>query len=289
MFFRFIDFNRILMKTFLYFFLLLICESSSRSVSKTTQNNVNEIDFRGNKIGNEFQLINFAVMQQEKAQTYEITTVTPTSISNNGMVEVVFKSYTPSETDWIGAYDADSDLSETVPIKFAQCNTDNSYIMTGVGTLYFNFTNTRSDIKFHYFTGSLTSPVLVATSTDTLTFINKNEPLRPRIVPIGTVDRNTFKLLWSSATSINPVLMWGVEPGGPYGNTVYADTSRIDRSQMCGHPANSSGWADLGLIHTAHMKGMIALAGWKLFYVFGDADTGDFSVEHTFHVPPIKG
>jgi hypothetical protein len=58
---------------------------------------------------------------------------------------------------------------------------------------------------------------------------------------------------------------------------------------MCGSPANSTGWRDLGLIHTAPLEGMVALANQKVFYSFGDAATADYSKEYVLNVPPIAG
>jgi len=58
---------------------------------------------------------------------------------------------------------------------------------------------------------------------------------------------------------------------------------------MCGSPANTTGWRDLGLIHTAPLEGMTALANKKVYYSFGDEVTNDFSKEYVFNVPPIPG
>lgn len=71
---------------------------------------------------------------------------------------------------------------------------------------------------------------------------------------VGTNDPDTFKLLWSSAVSTTPTLFWGTSSGS-YQNTVTATTSRVTKSQMCGAPANSTGWRDLGLIHQALLTG----------------------------------
>jgi hypothetical protein len=76
---------------------------------------------------------------------------------------------------------------------------------------------------------------------------------------------------------------------GKYDNIIKAETSRITKEELCGTPANGVGWRDLGLIHTANFTGMLALSTQKLFYIFGDEHTNDFSKEYTFFVPPAPG
>ena len=58
---------------------------------------------------------------------------------------------------------------------------------------------------------------------------------------------------------------------------------------MCGKPANSTGWRELGLIHTAILKDLTKYAGTAVYYKFGDADTNDYSEEMIFYVPTAKG
>ena len=157
-----------------------------------------DVDFRGEHISNEFQLINHGATYERKTKAYSITGVVPLLINNNDLVQISFTSTKPESTDWIGAYSpADVDVSKTVPVKYALCGGDTNYLDTGAGILNFNFTNLRADVAFHYFTGSLVSPVLVATFAKTVSFENMNEPLRPRVVPMGSNDPDTFKVLWS--------------------------------------------------------------------------------------------
>jgi hypothetical protein len=84
------------------------------------------------------------------------------------------------------------------------------------------------------------------------------------------------------------VLKWGVKPG-VYTISVKAHTASINKSQMCGKPANSTGWRDLGLIHTALLEGMLALTGKPIYYIFGDSLTETYSEEIEFFVPASRG
>ena len=101
-----------------------------------------------------------------------------------------------------------------------------------------------------------------------------------------------YELLWHSYNSAKPILKWG-RSSLSYTNTNYASTSTININQMCGPPANSKGWKDYGLIHTAlfDFTGLRSShqGKTKIYYVFGDETTSDFSKEHVFHIPPLAG
>ena len=91
-----------------------------------------------------------------------------------------------------------------------------------------------------------------------------------------------------SDSSETPLLKWGTE-SGVLTTTVAATTTRIQRHQMCGRPANSTGWRDGGLLHTALLSGMVALGGKSFVYIFGDGSTNEFSKEMIFFVPAPRG
>ena len=101
-------------------------------------------------------------------------------------------------------------------------------------------------------------------------------------------DYDEFKLVWSSASSVKPTLRWGTA-SGVLDRVVDAVTTTISRSDLCGSPANSTGFRDLGLIHTASLKGMKALSASKIYYRFGDEATNDYSEEVVFFTPPLPG
>ena len=84
------------------------------------------------------------------------------------------------------------------------------------------------------------------------------------------------------------MLKWGLVSGELL-HSVPASTGHIEKSQMCGGVANSTGWRDLGLTHTALLSGMIALGGKSVYYMYGDRHTNDFSPEMVFFVPAPRG
>lgn len=247
----------------------------------------------GHQSANEFQHVlpenirHIKDIQGYQLGDSDIASISPMVIKNNDVVKVSYKSTNPQTNDWIAAYSpADADVTTTVPVKYGWCNDDDDFMTNGYGTMHFNMTNLRSDIQFYYFTNGTYVPVLVSTFPETVKFENINEPLRPRVV--AGRDPDEFKLLWSSATSQSPTLQWGTTPG-QYDTTVTALTSTVTKDSLCGGVANTTGWRETGLIHTASLKGMKALANKKLYYIFGDKDTRLFSEEYTFFVPPVAG
>ena len=120
-----------------------------------------------------------------------------------------------------------------------------------------------------------------------MSFFNENEPLKPRVVASQLAgDVNSLLLLWSTKNSQNPTLKWGTQKG-VYTNIVAANTSTIDQSEMCGAPANSTGWRDLGAIHAATFTDIRLLDDDYdyAYYIFGDSNTNDWSDEYRLRIP----
>jgi hypothetical protein len=246
---------------------------------------------QGFEPANEFQMVQPANIKDVRGKAssgvYTIQKISPTLINNDDVVTVSFSASQPTTSDWIGAYSPpDVDFTKTVPVKYGWCDESVNYVNNGVGQMTFNLTNLRADVVFYYFTNSTAHPILVGQGSEPVTFKNVNEPLRPRVV--GTGDLNVLNLLWSSANSTAPTLRWGTSPSA-LTNVVKATTSTISKNSVCGAPSNTTGWHDLGLIHTAQLVGMKAVAGSKLYYVFGDDATNDYSDQHTFWAPPLPG
>jgi hypothetical protein len=276
-------------------FLLIVAQVAFATKVEEVQKRFNRVHTfpdvlpSGKQSVNEYQFVNPEHIQKYNLrddQSYSFTEIDPLFINARDMVTVSFKSSIPSTKDWIGAYSpANVDITTTVPVKYGWCDDDLNYMNTGMGTLTFNFTNLRADIAFYYFTNSTAHPILVSTG-NTVQFNNNNEPGKPRVVATG--DYDVFNLLWSSATSKTPTLKWGTK-SGVYDKVVSAVTTTIPKSSLCGTPSTGVGWRDLGLIHTAPLVGMKALATQNFYYVFGDEETNDFSREYVFHVPPLPG
>jgi hypothetical protein len=229
------------------------------------------------------------------SDTYEITQITPTQINSEEMVYVSYKNSYPERGDWIGAYSPPVYTAEamaaTVPVKFAWCDEGGAnYNTNGEGTLAFNMTNLRAGINFHVFSGGFRKMTHQNTSSTEVTFKNNNEQLRPRVVATG--DPDVYTVIWSSAhTTTRPVLKWAWTLEGLGTMTEHpAVIDSVQQSELCGFPANSIGWHDMGQINKANMTGMLDGSNYKIYYTFGDADSQVWSDRvWEFHIPPKAG
>ena len=72
---------------------------------------------------------------------------------------------------------------------------------------------------------------------------------------------------------------------------VEADTFRIERNELCGAPANTTGWRDMGEVYSATLSNVREVVGGQeyLYYTFGDASTDKWSSEYRFRIPPLAG
>jgi hypothetical protein len=175
--------------------------------------------------------------------------------------------------------------NETLKTEFFSSN---SYLSSGAGSLFFNMTNIRANIKFYYFTGGVAFPEVVTSSSQIVSFSNINEPIKNRIVATG--NPNIYQLLWSTANATYPYLKWGLS-SSDYVSTVNATMRWINESMLCGPPANTTGYYDLGTINIANIEGIVDnnLQNLDIYYVFGDYQLNTRSKEFVFHVPPNAG
>lgn len=193
--------------------------------------------------------------------------------------------------DFIAMYLADVDPTTTVPLKWTyMVPYIPSYPIDGTGNVTFQIYNVRAPIVFYLCTGSTSKPTLIASSPK-ITFDN-DAPVRPRVLP-GSKSGD-FAIAWttseSSATSSSPTLKYrvGGTPGSPLPNSVPATPGYVRKADLCGAPANTVGWMDLGATVTAQLPGLAATAAGKtVFYAL--TDSTHTSEEFSFVVPPLPG
>ena len=91
-------------------------------------------------------------------------------------------------------------------------------------------------------------------------------------------------------------MKWGFE-SKLYKYIEAATTSHIEKAAMCGAPANTTGWREVGLIHTAlfeidseyYYDITSSSSTQYVYYIFGDDASNDWSREFRFKVPPPPG
>ena len=73
---------------------------------------------------------------------------------------------------------------------------------------------------------------------------------------------------WTTRDFGAPVVRWGLQPGGRPEHQSNGSYSTYTRLQMCGAPANSSGWVDPGALNFAAMTGLVPST--RYYYTVGD-------------------
>ena len=73
---------------------------------------------------------------------------------------------------------------------------------------------------------------------------------------------------WTTRDWGHPIVQWGTEPGGPLERQTNGSFTTYTKLQMCGAPANGSGWVDPGYLNFAAMTGL--LPSTRYFYSVGD-------------------
>jgi hypothetical protein len=94
---------------------------------------------------------------------------------------------------------------------------------------------------------------------------------------------------WVTRDRGSPGVRWGRHPGR-YTASAPGDSATYARADMCGPPANASGWAEPGWLHGAVMGGL--QPGQRYYYRYGDLsadDEGAWSGEEAFVAPPAPG
>ena len=183
-------------------------------------------------------------------------------------------------TDWVGAYSPPprtlAELQSVVPVRWAAVTSGDT------GSKQLKLPNYRAAVSFFYFSGGLQAPILVCNSSGIdVDFADYNEPRAPRIAPINNT---AVRVLWSSANASAPTLLWGTNPG-ELANAVPASTSHLAVTDVCGAPANTVGWRDMGALHTAVISPPADAAA--VYYSFGGS--GLWSEEASFHPLPAPG
>ena len=244
------------------------------------------------------------------------------------VVEVEVRAASPNASHWIAAYSpARANVTATSPTKYAVVSeVDPSYVGTGVAKVRFQLACMRHDYDFVMYVDDwverqgwqkdLTSLAVAVTRSEPVTLTHADGPRKPRVMYPPTngapVDGPRLSppvspplaVVWSSgrASSAMPALRWWVDRPTPRWvagesvpvakarvNVVPASTSTYGREQLCGPPANTTGWRDVGFIHQATIVG--APAGATVRYQLVDALGGVYPAEGeaplTLAVPPV--
>ena len=72
---------------------------------------------------------------------------------------------------------------------------------------------------------------------------------------------------WVTRDARQPAVQWGTAPG-QLSQSAVGDSTTYTRADMCGPPANTTGWVEPGLLHGAVMAGLAPST--RYYYRYGD-------------------
>ena len=153
------------------------------------------------------------------------------------------------------------------------------------GAHSFIVTNMRDEVNFVLFAGSLTSPkgFEVLAISPTLTLADAAEPMHVRLARTSSEDE--MRVAWTSAQADGThVVQWGVKDA-VLDQTSKASTHTYAASDLCGFPANASGFHAPGHFHEAVLSLPAERpAAFTVYYRVGSEQYG-WSPVRSFEAP----
>lgn len=92
---------------------------------------------------------------------------------------------------------------------------------------------------------------------------------------------------WVSGSRAPQAVQWGAAPGA-LGARTPSRAVTYTAADMCGAPANSTGWLAPGWLHSAALPLTPSSGGGALYYRYGSEDVG-WSSTHATAAPPPPG
>lgn len=212
--------------------------------------------------------------------------VTPTLINDGDYVNVTITNPNPTSDDFIASFSPSTYASVAhSPVEYFLLNAFPSYLKTGTVTVPFRCINMRSDYAFALFSGGLNNPVEIAHSVP-VTFHLPNEPLHPRLAV--TTNPGELRVTWSSGSNAasNPQVYLALAADPSNGKWYPADnTYTYTAADMCGAPATTIGYRDVGYIHTLVLKNIQPSTP----YLYSIGDNTSAQLEIPFTSLPVGG
>lgn len=218
---------------------------------------------------------------------YEITVEDGPVIADGDIVTVKFSRPAIDKKDWIAVYSpADADIQSVVPIKYTILD-KTSVAKLREGELQVQLVNMRGDFAFYFMRGPTDSPTAVARATAELRMDADELALRPRVIPGRNTDE--YQIRWTNSVALGTKYILRYGPSAEnLSNVVQAASVRLTKDDLCGAPANTIGWFDLGesvyaTITNAHSVGP------RIYYKIEREDTADATEVFSFKVMTKPG
>lgn len=127
----------------------------------------------------------------------------------------------------------------------------------------FRLLNLRQPQRFYFLRDGLALPVFAARSR-AVAPLDPGEPTQVHLALTGRPSE--VKVLWVSGPVGQPLIRWGAGPQS-LDREAPADSTTYTREDMCGAPANSTGWLDPGALHSVVLGDLAP--GRRYFYTVG--------------------
>ncbi|EDO30761.1 predicted protein, partial [Nematostella vectensis] len=230
--------------------------------------------------------IKLPTMDQEplrNPQDYKGTLkVHPSVIDNGESVTVSWHSIQGANmTDFIALYCPAEDTHDRF-LDYLYLNETKTLHKLGKGFVQVKLYNMRVSCEMRYFSyDGHGVPVLKARS-NTVEFKGRSAiPLQGRIALTG--DPTEMRVMWTSGTDSNPVVMYGMNKTLTHKATGKSSTYRAQ--DMCGFPANGIGFRDPGFLHDVLIADLKPAT--RYFYQYGSEEA--MGPMLNFTTAPIPG
>lgn len=220
-------------------------------------------------------------------------TLTPncTSLTRNGQpVEVRVTSIAaPHKNDMVALYaPPEVDPRYTVPLSWVTISDSSpDYVRTGSGTVTFALLNLRADVVFRLLRNGTNLPgaqdIVVEGQSPIIKTAIASQPTQGHLA-LDFAGR--YVVQWISGSHDQQLVQWGLSPKALV-NAAISSAVTYHVSQMCGTPANGTGWLDPGWLHHAVIPS-IPGPGSRVWYRFG-SDAAGWSKAFSFAAPPAPG
>ncbi|KAI8476656.1 MAG: Metallo-dependent phosphatase-like protein [Monoraphidium minutum] len=195
----------------------------------------------------------------------------------------------PLPLDMVAVYaPPTADPTRTVPLAWLTItHASPEYTETGAGSVVFTLSNHRADMVFRLLRNGTNLPgqgdIIVEGRSPVVKNALRDAPTQGHLALDAT---GRYLVQWVSGSRAPQTVQWGPSPGA-LGSAAPSTTVTYTKSQMCGTPANGTGWLDPGFMHTAAIPQRPS-PGARVFYRFGSDATG-WSQVFSFRGAPAPG
>ncbi|KAL4439452.1 hypothetical protein ABPG77_008781 [Micractinium sp. CCAP 211/92] len=185
--------------------------------------------------------------------------------------------------DYVALFPVGADPAQSAPIKYQWAARSPSHMKLGAGSATFRLLNVRQDVRFALVRNGLQFPTIAAWS-EPVAVQQPNLPMQGHLSLTDVPGEVMAQWVTRDAGS-RPSVRWGTQPSD-LAATAAGRSLTYGRGDMCGPPANTTGWFEPGWLHAAAMAGL--QPSTRYFYQYGDEELGWSEVE-SFVSPPAPG